>query len=106
MATLLYPMPGEFQDKPLTIHAARNLPYRWRDISEAIAYLHNVTPDEVDCIDAYWGGEHQDENSCDLALVNGDFVGSFDRALSADEWSAVLSVDDNIERARKPDRAA
>ena len=106
MTTLLYPFPGQFQDKPLNIHAEGRLPGRWRDISEAIAYQHGVTPDNVDCIDAYWGGEHNDENSCDLALVNGDFVGSFDRALTADEWSALLSVDENIERAAKPARAA
>lgn len=102
----VYPIDASlFGGKPVTVTAVdRSTRTSWEQIQAAFADLWEVSRNAVDTIDAYWGGEYSDEKSADVLIVGGDIVGSFDRALTCDEWQALLSVDDNLTRAREPER--
>src|SRR5579859_454326 len=83
--TTFYPALGSFHDKPMSIRIGRGS--RWAQIADNLSHLFGCSMSCLKSIDCYWGGEYADENSVDVLVVNGEIVGSFDIALSADEWA-------------------
>lgn len=90
-----YPIPGCLNGRPVRVMVFNGEPI-WPQIADHIAYAFGADPDSIHSHDCYWG----EDESVDVVTINGEIVGSFDRALSADEWAALLSVSDNTARAR------
>lgn len=90
-----YPLPGQFHDRPMAIRVSSGS--RWAQIVDYLSYVFGADPAALGSHDCYFG---DDDESVDVLTIRGEIVGSFDRALSASEWAELLSVSDNIVRAR------
>lgn len=94
-----FPLPGQFPHGPITIRVWAESPWpgsRWLVIADCLGYAFGAEPAALGSHDCYFG----DDEAVDVLTINGEIVGSFDRALSAGEWRDLLSVSDNVLRAR------
>ena len=110
MPTLtLFPLPGTFQDKPLTISTSKPNGQAWAEITEWAAWQFDCREDEVDLLEAYFGGEYADDDMREALTVNGEVVGVFDKPLTGAEWQemfSALSQPALASQARSASRAA
>jgi hypothetical protein len=58
----------------------------WR---EDIAWYCSAEPDDLDLVEACWGGPEGDENSVDLVTHDGVAVGTLDRMITHEDLSAI-----------------
>jgi hypothetical protein len=89
----LFPVPGTFQDRPLTIYVFGSIFDRWSEIKDWAAWQFDATEDEVDTHEVYWGGEYGDDDSREVLTIRGKIVGAFDDALTPDQWAALFDAD-------------
>ena len=93
MPTLtLFPLPGTFQDKPLTIHTSKPHGQAWAEICEWAAWQFDCREDDVDLLEAYFGGEYADDDMREALTVKGEIVGVFDKPLTGAEWQEMFSA--------------
>ena len=97
---LLFPLPGTFQDKPLTIYTTKPHGKAWAEIVEWAAWNFDCLEADVDMLEAFFGGEQSDDDMREALTIKGEVVGVFDNPLTPDEWAALLANSDNLSRAR------
>ena len=95
----LFPVVGTFQDKPLTIHTNKPNGQVWAEICEWAACQFDCREDDVDLLEAYFGGEeayfggeYVDDDMREALTVNGEIVGVFDKPLTGAEWQEMFSA--------------
>lgn len=104
----LYPLPGTFQDRPLTIHVSsrRCTGDSWQEIKSWAKWQFEADADEINLRDIFWGGEYGDDNYREALTVRGEIVGVFDDALTAGEWRDMIAADVAQDEAAKAAAAA
>lgn len=81
-----YPIPGRLNGRPLRMMLfGGSVPFG-QQMATDLAYVFGADPDSIHSHDCYWG----EDESVDVVTINGEIVGSFDRALSADEWAELM----------------
>jgi hypothetical protein len=65
----------------------------WR---EDIAWYCSAEPDDLDLVEACWGGPEGDENSVDLVTHDGVAVGTLDRMITREALSAIALWRDSL----------
>lgn len=63
----------------------------WRFYRDALADRFECDVDDIRCVDVYWGGAHDDDNSCDVIVVRGKIVASYDQVLSLADLKAIYT---------------
>lgn len=89
----LFPRPGTYLGRPLTIPVGSDFFGRWSEIRSWAAWQFDADETEIDTLEIFWGGPDADDNSREALIVKGEIVGVFSDPLTADEWQDMLAAD-------------
>jgi hypothetical protein len=72
-----------------------------------VAWYCSAEPEDLDLIEAYWGGPYGDENSVDLITQDGVPVGTLDFMITREDLAAIAlsQVSQNVESPKEAAQA-